>query len=228
MPDDWVGRDPDFSSPYYPFRRVTAGNGMVGAEQLPYIIGRYLMDLPDGNGYVPPSDNKYPRARLKRLIYWDCPLPLEQPLPTPEQIKSLQFDPLDPAKPPDVERGYRIFMQEFAQQAQYQAQTRLHVYHGHGTALQTGKGLYIRQQIIVKVTCNYSLESNVSMTGISRSYDIVQCVCEAMDGISFGGQGGAQIMNINKIDDERVNTGFKVYFSLDWLASAPNPVYSGG
>lgn len=227
MADDWVGRQPDFTSPYYPFRKAVAGNSMAGAEQLPYVIGRYLMDLPDGKGYTPPSDNRFPRARLKRLIYWDGPLPLEQPLPTPEQIKALQFNPLDPAKPPDVQRGYRIFMQEFAQQAQYDAQTRLHVYHGHGTALQTGKGIYIRQQIIVKVTCNYSLESNVGMTATSRSYDIAQAVIEAMDGVSFGGDGAAQVSNINKIDDERVNTGFKIYFSIDWISTAPNPYYSG-
>lgn len=227
MPDDWVGRDPGFASPYYPFRKAVAGNTMAGAEQLPYILARYLMDLPDGKGYIPPGDNRYPRARLKRLLFWDGPLPLQQPMPTPEEIKALQFNPLDPAKPPDTARGYRIYLQEFASQAQYDAQSRLHVYHGNATALQSGKGIYLRQQMIIKVTCNYSLESNVGMTAASRSYNMAQAVAEAVDGVSFGGESSLRIANFNKIDDERVNTGFKIYCNIDWIADAPNPYFTG-
>lgn len=225
MGNEWLESAPDHSSPYYPFRLATAGNTLAGAEQIPYIIARYLMDLPDGTGYTPPSDNRYPRARLKRLLYWDGPLPLNQALPTPEQIKALQFNPLDPAKPPDAERGYRIFLQEFAQQAQYDSQSRLHVYHGSGTMLESAKGMYIRQQIIIKITCNYALESNTGMTASSRSYDIAQAVVEAVSGVSFGGIGGAKIATLNKIDDERVNTGYKIYCNIDWLADQPNPYF---
>jgi len=226
MGNDWLEREPEFDSPYYPFRLAVAGNTIAGAEQLPYVIGRYLMDPADGNGYIPPSDNRFPRARIKKLVYWDGNLPLNQPLPTDEQVRDLVFNPLLPANPPDKERGYRIFLQEFAQQAQYDAQTRLHIYHGSGTMLESAKGIYIRQQIIIKITCNYALESNTGMTAVSRSYDIAQAVVEAINGVSFGGVGGMRVTNLNKIDDERVNTGFKIYANIDWMADAPNPYFS--
>ena len=108
MPDIWTGREPEAASPYYPYHKVVAANTMAGAEQLPYLLTKYLMDLPLP-GYTPPSGNEYPRARLKKLIYWDGPLPLEQPLPTTQQMKSIQFDPYHPGTEPDPKRGYRIF-----------------------------------------------------------------------------------------------------------------------
>ena len=85
MNDVWIDRAPTHDSPYWPFRKVGATDTSAGMEQIPYIIVKYLMDLPDGTGYEPPSDNKYPRARLKKLLYWDCPLPLDKPIPTTEQ-----------------------------------------------------------------------------------------------------------------------------------------------
>ena len=125
-----LGVKPDIKSPYYPFCKVVSGNTMAGAEELPYILTKYLMDLPEP-GYTPPEDNRYPRARLKKLMYWDGALPLEQPLPTTEQMKSIQFDPSHPGSEPDPERGYRIFSQELVRQAQAEAQTVLRIYLGN-------------------------------------------------------------------------------------------------
>ncbi|MBR5897628.1 MAG: hypothetical protein IKZ39_08455, partial [Lachnospiraceae bacterium] len=202
---------------------------LAGAEELPYVITKYLCDTADAQ-YNPPSENKFPRARLKKLIYWDCAKPLEQPLPTDEQIRAIRFDPLNPATPPDKERGYRIFSQEFAQQAQYDAQTRLHVYLGatnknSENTLQGYSGFMYRQQVIIKIMTNYTLESNTEMTANSRSYDIVQAVVEAINGVVFKGMSPLLIQSISKIDDERVNLGFKIYGLVDVAGENPNPNY---
>ena len=45
MPD-WIGAQPSTDSPYYPYTKVVAGNTMEGAEEIPYRLMKYLMDLP--------------------------------------------------------------------------------------------------------------------------------------------------------------------------------------
>lgn len=225
MPDEWVDREPTFDSPYYPFRKVVEIGTLAGAEQIPYMITRYLMDLPDGKGYVPQSDNKYPRVRLKKLLYWDTPLPLDSPVPTVEQIKSLQFDPAHPGEPCDPVRGWRIYSQEFTQQAQAVAQSRLHVYLGTAYGPEQRNEYAYKQQVIFKVMCNYAFESNTGMTANSRAYDIVQAVVESVNGVNFTGIGSMRVDSITKIDDERVNMGYKIYSTIYHAGSAPNPYY---
>mgnify|MGYP007016913622 FL=1 len=56
--NDWVNVQPTTDSPYYPFWKVLASNSMAGAETLPYLLSRYLMDM-ESPGYTPPSDNRY-------------------------------------------------------------------------------------------------------------------------------------------------------------------------
>jgi len=229
LADDWIEREPTTDSPYYPYRKAVTAPTLSGAENLPYILTKYLCDTADSQ-YTPPSANIYPRARLKKLIYWDCAKPLEQPLPTDAQIRSIRFDPTNPASPPDKERGYRIFSQEFAQQAQYDSQTRLHVYLGStnmatNNLLMSSKGFIYRVQVIFKVMTNYALESNTEMPTGSRSFDIVQAIVEATNGVSFKGIGSLQIQSITKIDDERTNLGFKIYSLIDFAGEAPNESY---
>ena len=226
MPDKWTSVEPTHESPYWPFRKVVEGNSLAGAEQLAYIVLKYLMDLPDGTGYEPPSDNIYPRARIKKLLYWDGPLPLEQRLPTTEEMRALMFDPMRPANPPDKERGFRLYNQEFAQQAQAIAQTRLHVYYGTTQGYRSERGIIMVQQLIIKTTTNYALDTNTGMTGVSRAYDIVQAIVEAVSGVNFGGIGPLHITSITKIDDERVNTGFKIYCTLEWVGTSPNTYFA--
>ena len=229
MADEWIEREPTIDSPYYPYRKVVTSPTLAGSELLPYILTKYLCDTADSQ-YTPPSDNIFPRARLKKLLFWDGPKPLEQPLPTDEQIRAIRFDPLNPASPTDKERGYRIFSQEFAQQAQYDSQTRLHVYLGStnmsANNLWMGeKGFIYRIQIIMKVMTNYALESNTEMATGSRSYDMVQAIVEAINGVSFKGIGPLQVQSITKIDDERTNLGFKIYSLIDFSGEYPNENY---
>lgn len=225
MSDEWVGREPTTDSPYYPFYKVLAADTMAGAEELPYILTKYLMDLPS-RGYTPPSDNRYPRARLKKLLYWDGPQPLLQPLPTTEQMKSIQFDPEHPANEPDAERGYRIFSQELVRQAQTRPQSIIRVYLGNLMRVMTNNEFVFRQTVIVTVMVNYDLESNMGTTCASRSYAIAQAILEAVDGVNFGGIGGLSVQQMTKFDDERTNTGYKLYMTVDWHGSGENQNYA--
>lgn len=225
MSDIWTGKEPTINSPYYPYPKVVSANTMAGIEQLPYALTKYLMDLPLP-GYTPPSDNRYPRARLKKLLYWDCPLPLEQPLPSVEQMKSIQFDPQHPGDEPDPERGYRIFSQELVRQAQAVPQSLLRIYLGNMTRYQLKNEFVFRQTVIYTVMCNYALESNMGTSAASRSAAIAQAIIEATEGVNFGGIGGMITSQMTKFDDERVNTGYKIYQYIDWNGGAPNQFYT--
>ncbi|PWM20086.1 MAG: hypothetical protein DBX49_01145 [Clostridia bacterium] len=225
MSDFWSGRAPAPDSPYYPFPKVTDANTLAGAEQIPYILTRYLMDLPSP-GYTPPEGNQFPRARLKKLLYWDGGLPLEQPLPTAAQMMALKFDPARPDTPPDAQRGYRIFTQELVRQAQSSAQSLLRIYLGGTTRIQQKNEFIFRQTIVYTVMVNYALETNTGMTAESRAFNMVQAIVEATEGVNIGGIGGLCMSQITKFDDERVNTGYKVYQYIDWNGGAPNPNFA--
>ena len=223
MADAWTEKAPAHDSPYYPFWKVAESDTLAGMEQIPYVLVKYLMDLPDGTGYIPPSDNKYPRARLKKLLFWDGPLPLDQPLPTAEQTKALLFDPENPDRPPDSERGYRFFPQNMTQQSMAWSKSLVRVYLGDASGMTMNGTFFTRQDVIFDVIVNVSIESNTGMTASSRSYDIVQAIREATAGVNFGGVGPLTLRRITKIDDERTFLGYKIYAYIDWRADAPNP-----
>lgn len=226
MADFWTELPPTFDSPYYPYRKVVEADTLAGMEQIPYIVCRYLMDLPDGKGYIPPSDNRFPRARLKKLLYWDGPLPLEKPLPTPEQMKGLFFDPENPDNPPDKDRGYRLYPQNMTEQSIAKSKSIVRVYLSDASVLPSKETFVTRQDVVFDIICNAAIESNTGMTASSRSYDIVQCIKEATAGVNFGGVGPMTVRRITKIDDERYNLGYKLYTYIDWCADAPNPYFS--
>lgn len=132
-------------------------------------------------------------------------------------MKSIQFDPERPDMPPDKERGYRIYTQELVRQAQDVRQSLIRVYLGDATVTPTGRGnMVFRQDVVIAVMVNYALEANTKMAAASRAYDMAQAIVEACSGVSFGGIGGFTVRNIRKFDDERVNTGYKIYGCIDW------------
>lgn len=214
--NDWVDIIPDYDSPYYPFYKVRLANTFAGAEQLPYQLIKYILDEPDGNGYVPKDNNALPRCRLKKLIYYDGLLPLDNPMPTVEQMRSITFDPRNPS-----DEKARIFNQEFRSQAQANAQTTLHCYLASANP-KAGKTESFRQQVIFKVLTNYAQETNTGMTAASRSYDIAQAIIEAVNGVNFTGIGGMELEMVTKIDDERQNLGYKIYFLTEILSPNAN------
>lgn len=220
MSNNWIGMPPTPESPYYPYTKVVAANTLAGLETIPYKVMKYLMDLPS-RGYTPPSDNIYPRARLKKLIYWDGANPLANPLPTTEQMLSIQFDPETPDRPSDKERGYRIFPQELVTQSQSTSQTVLRVYLGTTQRIRMANTFVYRTNLIYSVMVNYGLESNLQTVANSRSFAIAQAIVEATEGVNFGGIGPATTYQITKFDDERTNTGYKVYQYIDWNGDDP-------
>ena len=215
MSTDWIGMTPDTGSPYYPYTKVTAGNTMRGIEMLPSRLLNYLADMPE-TGYTPPDDDLYPRARLKKLLYWDGARPLEQPLPTPEQMKSIMFDPRQPGDPPDAARGYRLFPQELVRQSLVNAQSIVRIHVGNTQKIQLKNTYVYRVTLIYTVMVNYDLESNMETEANSRSLAIMQAIQEATEGVNFGGVGGMNTYQITKFDDERSNTGYKIYQYIDW------------
>ena len=91
--------------------------------------------------------------------------------------------------------------------------------------LQGHTGFMYRIQVIIKIMTNYALETNTEMTANSRSFDIVQAVVEAINGVSFKGMSPLTVQSVTKIDDERVNLGFKIYSVVDFAGESPNPNY---
>ena len=63
------------------------------------------------------------------------------------------------------------------------------------------------------------------MTANSRSFDIVQAIVESINGVSFKGVSPLTVQSITKIDDERVNLGYKIYSLIDIIGESPNPNY---
>ena len=227
MSDAWTGGAPTHKSPYWPFRKVQEADTQAGMEQIPYVLVNYLMDLPDGTGYEPPEDNAYPRARLKRLIYWDGPLPLEQPLPTAAQIRALLYAPERPDRPPDEERGYRFFPQNMVQQSMAKSKSLVRAYLGDAMVLPSKETFITRQDIVFDVLVNAGIEGNSATTAASRAFSMVQAIREATAGVNFGGVGPLTLRRITKIDDGRTFLGYKIYTYIDWCAGAPNPYYAG-
>lgn len=183
---------PDFTSPYYPYKKVLSGaNTLKGAENIPYKLLMYLLDLPDENGYTPPDNNDYPRARLARYVWYDTPLPLNEALPTPEQKKSLLFDPINPVINSNAlkeahPKGYRLFWQRIIGQSQLKAETVLKCYVGR---IYEARKFETTIGITFEIYCNVNLETNTKTIAYQRSFDIEQCLHEALDGVNISGVG---------------------------------------
>lgn len=187
-----------FNNPYYPYEFVLTGaNHLKGAEDIPYQVLMYLLDLPDKHGYIPVDDNSRPRVRLIKYIYYDEPNPLAMPLPTPEQKLSLVYDGMSPAINTDEDRknhpkGYRIFPQQYELQSPIQAKTMLRCFMAREiprSDLKTILGLNF------SCIVDYALEDIISTNIASRMYAIHQCLIESLHGVNISGIG---IVHYNK------------------------------
>ena len=114
-------------NPYFPYNKVGDYATLPDAETLLKKVVDYLLDFPM-KGYTPPSDTRTPRSRLIRLLYYDVPHPLDQPLPTPEQKISIVFDPESPDVPPDTDKGYRVYPMIYPIQAESMGRTTLKIF----------------------------------------------------------------------------------------------------
>lgn len=226
----------DFASPFYPyFKTVSGANTLKGAELIPYKLLMYLLDLPDEHGYTPPDDNEYPRCRLAKYLYYDDANPLAQPLPTPEQKKSLLFDPRRPDINTDAAKaahpkGYRLFMQRAIGQSQLEAQTLIKCYIGR---LYEARKFITTIGLNIEVWTNVNLETNTKTTAYDRSFDIEQCLHEALDGVNIDGMGTISFARADHtyngseiLYDSVTNLGRLINLSLDWAEGGGDNINS--
>lgn len=219
----------DFNSPYYPYEKTQSGYlSFRGAEEIPYRILMYLLDLPDKNGYFPVDDNRRARVRLIKYLCCDGANPLGEALPTPKEKLSLVFDGNEPVVASDEEKkkhplGYRIYPQMYWGQSQTEAKTTLKCYIGR--VIPTGPftatiGLHF------EILSNVNIDNTTKTSAYSRAYNIEQCLIEALHGVNIAGVGvcdfsrGSHIENGSRpIADEGVNVGREVRLSVDWAES---------
>lgn len=224
-----------FDSPYYPYEKVAPGVlTFDGAEFIPKKIVDYLLDLPDAYGYEPVDDNKRPRVKLAKLLWYDGAKPLEQTLPTPEQKLSMLFSGDNPAVNTDEEKakhpqGYRIFPQQTWLPAEYDARTQLKVYIGQVLPYDD----YVTEiGVVFEIVVNYMQDGNLRTNAYSRCYEIECALLGALNGVNVTGIGklafNRRIHMANgshPFHDDGTNVCRMVAMSLTWAESGTEPVY---
>ena len=219
----------DFRSPFYPYQKVETGaNGFMGAQDIPYKILMYLLDLPDKNGYMPIDDNARPRVRLAKYIWYDSGNPLGEALPTPDQKLSMLFDGDVPVLDSDIlkeqhPQGYRLYAQKYWGQSQTEAQTTIKCYMGRTVPVNSSK---TELGITFEIACNVNIETNTRLTAYARSYAIEQCILEALSGVNITGVGTVAFSRANHGDngsrpiwDGGTNVGRELKMSVCWMES---------
>ena len=216
------------SSPYYPYRRVIKANQLVGAELIPYKILMYLLDLPDAYGYTPPDDNDYPRCRLNKYLWYDGANPLAQPLPTPQEKRSMLFSPEQPDINTDEQKaahpkGYRLFAQRIIGQSNIEAKTMLKIYPGRVLDTNDFRTVIGMQ---AETWSDVNLITNTKTTAYDRVWAIEQCLREALSGVDIAGVGSIHFsrqdgsFNGSEIlYTDSTMAGRMLYFSLAWSDS---------
>lgn len=215
-----------FDSPYYPFKKVLTGaNTLKGAELIPYKILRYLMDLPDAAGYTPQDNNEFPRCRLKKYLWYDTPNPLAEPLPTAQDVRSMLYDPDEPDINSDEMKekhpqGYRLFAQRMVNASALEAKTMLKVYPGRILDTNDFRTVIGMQ---AEIWCNTNLITNTRTTAYDRTFDIEQCLREALSGVDIAGVGTIRFSRQDSsyngseiLYTDSAMCGRMVYFSTAW------------
>lgn len=214
-------------SPFYPYPKVYSGfYDLSEATLIPRKVIDYLLDMPDA-AYMPKDDNKYPRTRLWKYLYYDGPRPDAQPLPTPQQKMEVLFNPEFPTDPPNKEKGYRLFPQMFVKPAQTDAQTRLYVYMGRTIAT---SDLEVQMSVVFEVWTNYTEESNTKVTeAYSRCLTITQAIMAALHGVNMTGVGSFYYNRSKHADctdqpftDKESNVGRRLIMGLTVTSDTKN------
>ena len=192
---------------------------------MPYTIINYLMDMPDAYGYIPPDDNAYPRCRLKKLLWYDEPNPLAKPMPTAAQVKSMLFSADEPDINTDEQKqrhpkGYRLFAQRGTNQSLMDAQTLIKIYPGRIVDESDFRSVITFN---CEIWANYALVTNTKTTAYDRTFDIEQCIREALAGVDIagvgcvrftrnaGGYNGSEVLYTDGSECGRI-----LYFSVNW------------
>ena len=223
----------DKSCPTYPYRRIINGNRFEGAELIPYKIMMYLLDLPDAYGYEPVDDNSRPRVKLMKYLWYDDANPLSQPLPTPEEKRSLLFDLYRPTINTDEDKarhpkGYRLFMQRNIGQSILDAKTILKIYPGRVLDPTEFRSILGFQ---CEIWANPNLVTNTKTTFYDRIWDIECALRDSLNDIDMAGVGLIKFSRNDGSFNGSENTyaddgsvGRVIYFSTAWMGGGSEPV----
>lgn len=209
-------------NPYFPYQKVADYTTIPDAETLLKKIVDYLLDFPM-KGYTPPNDTSTPRSRLSRLLYYDVPHPLDQPLPTPAQKISMVFDPESPDVPPDKDKGYRVYPMIYPIQAESMGRTSLKIFMGYAKPVSP---MRVEQSVMFEVLSNTALEGNQATTSLSRTYQICVEILRALNGVNMEGVGGFYFdrrqltdCGLEPIADKSQNVGYRLTMGLTFMGS---------
>ena len=174
------------NSEFYPYIKVYGGySDFVDELRIPRKVMDYLLDMPDGV-YTPVDDNKRARTRLWKYLYYDGAHPEQQPLPTPSEKMDVLFDPEFPTRPPNSEKGYRLFPQVFIKPSQTDAQTRIYVYMGRPIPTDD---FTTQLSVVFDIFVHYTEEANTHSEAYSRALAISQALLETFHGVNIDGVG---------------------------------------
>ena len=216
-----------FNSDTYPYERLQPGvNRLDGAEEIPLKVIRYLLDLPDRNGYTPVDDNSRPRVRIAKYLWHEGANPLGQPLPTPTQKLSLLFDGDEPDINSDEQKakhpkGYRIFPQEYWGQSELTAKVVLKVFMARTIPVSPFE---TKLGIAFQIMVNSNLENTTRTDAYSRAYALETSLISALNGVNIAGVGTVQFNRRAHIDngsspmhDNGTHVGRYLHMSIDWM-----------
>jgi len=181
----------NFDSPYYPYEKPNQFTSLKGAELIPYRLLTYLLDLPDKYGYVPKDDNTRPRVRLAKYLWYDEANPLAQPLPTPDQKRSLLYNGDDVTLSTEESRekhpkGYRLMGQIYTKPSETDARILVKCFMTHAIPR---SDLKVILGVDFQIITNYALDNITKSPTYSRSFAIHQCLVEALHGVDIAGIG---------------------------------------
>ena len=218
-----------FSSDSYPYERIQSGfNRLRGSEKIPEKVLLYLLDLPDANGYFPQDDNRRPRVRLIKYLWYDGARPLGNPLPTPVEKLSMVFDGEEPVLNTQELRekhpkGYRIYPQRVWGQSDTEAGVTLKCYLGRTVAKDNFHTVF---GLTFEILVNVNLENTTRTDAYSRAYDIEQCIIEALHGVNMTGIGVVDFSRYahpdngsDSIFDYGTHVGRRLKMSIEWCDS---------
>lgn len=176
----------DTNSKYYPYQKVQ--ENFADLSQMAYLpkkICDYLIDAPKGT-YKPKDDNSYPRCRFWKYLYYDEARPLSFPLPTIQQKMSVVFNP-DKASEPPTDKDYRLIPQEWVQQEQEKAMTRIYCYLGRTIAPHDDNIFSVA--VIFDIFTHSTYELNTKDKVYSRTGAILTSLIDALNGVNMEGVG---------------------------------------
>lgn len=216
----------DTKSLWYPYHRIQSSYyDLSDSVDIPRKICDFLLDAPKAD-YMPPDDNRYPRCRFWKYLYYDGEHPLQNPLPSISEKMSVLFHPESPEQAP-TEKGYRLIPQIFVKQAQNVAQTRLMVYMGR--TLPSSDEMSMSLSVVFSLWTHYRYELNTKNDAYSRLFAIEQALIESFHGVNMAGVGTFFFSKAKHPDcgsravfDGNTNIGRELTLALE-IASAKAP-----